>query len=130
MNRVHLMGNLGQDPEIRHTSNGKTVASFSVATRGYKKDETDWHRCVAWEKTAEVLRDYFHKGSWITIEGRLQTRQWEDQEGQKRYTTEVVCDRIHFTGSKSTEGAPRQKKESYSPTGGKQGEELDDDIPF
>lgn len=98
INKVILIGRLGSDPEVRYTPSGAAVANFNVATnRGYKdkegnwKDETDWHRIVVWNRTAEFCKEYVKKGYRVYVEGRLQTRSWEDQSGQKRFTTEVVA---------------------------------------
>jgi single-strand DNA-binding protein len=88
-NEVHLAGVLARDPEIRYTGSGKAVANFTVATT--HEQHTDYHRCTAWEKQAERLAEKFHKGDFIKLAGRLQTRSWEDKTGQKRYVTEVVA---------------------------------------
>ena len=97
VNKVIIIGRLGSDPEVRCTPSGAAVANFNVATnRSYKdkdgnwQEETDWHRIVLWRRQAEVAKEYARKGSRVYVEGRLQTRSWEDQNGQKRYTTEVV----------------------------------------
>jgi|TARA_B100001105_G_scaffold250766_1_gene239534 single-strand DNA-binding protein len=99
LNKVLLIGRLGQDPEIRHTKNGQAVASFSIATNeswrdkeGGQQERTDWHNCVAFGPTAEkYIEPYVKKGTLVSIEGTLQTRSWDDKEGNKRYTTEVVA---------------------------------------
>lgn len=107
VNKVILVGNLGKDPEIRHTQTGKSVVQFSIATtekwndaNGNAKEQTEWHRIVVWGKTAENCAKFLKKGSSVFIEGRLTTRSWEDQ-GQKRYSTEVVADRVQFLSSGS-----------------------------
>jgi len=98
INKVILIGNLGADPEIRYTQNGTAVATFNVATTetwkdqaGVKQEKTEWHKIVAWKRLAEICGEYLSKGSKVYIEGKLQTRQWEDKEGNKRYTTEIVA---------------------------------------
>lgn len=100
VNKVILIGNLGRDPEVNHTQSGTAVATLSVATtRRVKKgdqweSETEWHRVVAWGKTAEFCGNYLQKGSKVYVEGRLSTREWADRYGQKRYTTEVVAESV------------------------------------
>ena len=99
LNKVLLIGRLGQDPEIRHTKNGQAVASFSIATNeswrdkeGNQQERTDWHNCVAFGPTADkYIEPYVKKGTLVSIEGTLQTRSWDDKDGNKRYTTEVVA---------------------------------------
>lgn len=100
MNRVILMGNLGRDPEARD-ANGKKVVTFSLATNE-GKDRVEWHRIVAWEKTAELVEKYMTKGSKALIEGRLQTRKWE-KDGVERQTTEIVAQRVEFADGKKKE---------------------------
>ncbi len=96
-NSVRLLGHLGEDPKVRRLESGKIVANFNIATneiyrdsKGVKQSETTWHRLVAWGKNAEVAEKYLKKGSEITIEGKLTNRQWEDKNGEKQYTTEIV----------------------------------------
>src|SRR6202453_602828 len=103
VNKVILIGRLGTDPEVRYTSNGGAVANFSLATNeswtdksGQKQERTEWHRIVVWGKLAELCGQYLSKGRQAFVEGRLQTRSWEDQQGQKRYTTEVVANTVQF----------------------------------
>jgi single-strand DNA-binding protein len=98
LNKVMLIGNLGKDPEIRYTQGGTAVATFNVATTekfkgkdGQMQDQTEWHRIVAWARLAEICGEYLHKGSRVYIEGRLQTRKWTDQNGNEKYTTEIVA---------------------------------------
>ncbi len=93
MNKVILCGNLGKDPEVRHTSQGSKVANFSLATRGWSNNEkaTDWHKIVCWKNQAEYVGNYLSKGSKVLVEGRLQTRSWEDEQGNTKYITEVVA---------------------------------------
>jgi len=104
-NKVQLIGNLGQDPEIITLESGKKLAKFSVATnesyknnKGERVTDTQWHNIVAWGKTAEIIESYVTKGKEIAIEGKLTTRSWDDKEGNKRYTTEVVCNEIVMLG--------------------------------
>jgi single-strand DNA-binding protein len=112
INKVILIGNLGRDPELRYTAGGQPVASFSVATNerwndreGKPQERTEWHRIVVWGKQGENCANYLAKGRTVYIEGRLQTREWEDKEGQKRQTTEIVAQTVQFLGSR--EGAGR-----------------------
>jgi single-strand DNA-binding protein len=107
VNRVFLIGNLGNDPEVRYAGSS-TVANFRIATtevwndkNGERQERTEWHRIVVWGKQAEHCRDYLRKGRSVHVEGRLQTREWEDKDGQKRYTTEINADRVTFLGPRS-----------------------------
>ena len=104
-NKVQLIGNLGNDPEIINLESGKTLAKFSIATnesyktaQGEKVTDTQWHNIVAWGKTAQIVEKYVAKGKEIAIEGKLTTRSWEDKDGTKRYTTEVVCSELLLLG--------------------------------
>lgn len=104
-NKVQLIGNLGNDPEIINLESGKMLAKFSIATnesykntKGEKVTDTQWHNIVAWGKTAEIIEKFVGKGKEIAIEGKLTTRSWEDKEGNKRYTTEVVCNELLMLG--------------------------------
>ena len=106
LNKVMLIGNLGKDPEMRYTANGKAVTTFSLAcsrtynaTDGERREETDWFDIVAWDKTAELCSQFLQKGRQAYVEGRLHTRSWEGQDGQKRYRTEVVAQTVLFLGS-------------------------------
>lgn len=109
LNKVMLIGRLGNDPDIRHTAAGAPVANLSVATNSAYKDNqsgewhetTEWHKVVLFSRTAEIARDYLRKGSLVYIEGRLQTRKWQDQDGKDRYSTEVVGDKMEMLGSRS-----------------------------
>ena len=121
LNRVFLIGNLGQDPELRYTPNQTAVANFNIATTDSRMDKdgkrvetTEWHRIVVWSKTAENCAKYLAKGRPVFIEGRLQTRSWEDKTGQKRYTTEIVADRVQFLGG-GQQGASRDVDAGKSP---------------
>ncbi len=106
-NKVQLIGNLGNDPEIINLESGKMLAKFSIATnesyknaKGEKITDTQWHNVVAWGKTAEIIEKYVTKGKEIAIEGKLTNRSWDDKDGNKRYTTEVVCSALMMFGNK------------------------------
>ncbi|HKL78604.1 MAG TPA: single-stranded DNA-binding protein [Gammaproteobacteria bacterium] len=106
VNKVILIGNLGRDPEIRYTTNGNAVANLSLATTrryrgrdGQQQEETEWHRVVMFSRLAEIAGEYLRKGSQCYIEGRLQTRKWQDQNGQDRYSTEVVANEMQMLGA-------------------------------
>jgi single-strand DNA-binding protein len=123
LNKATLIGNLGKDPEVRAIPSGAKVANFSIATTesytgkdGQKVDKTEWHNIVMWRGLAEVAEKYLRKGSQVYIEGRLQTRSWDDQNGQKRYTTEIVADNMVMLGRPTGGGggAPREGGDSYS----------------
>lgn len=108
VNKAILIGNLGQDPEVRHTPSGSAATSFSIATTrsykdksGQKQDETQWHKVITWGKLAEFCGEYLSKGRSVYIEGRIEYRTWEDKEGNKRNTTEIVADTVNFVGSKN-----------------------------
>jgi single-strand DNA-binding protein len=98
VNKVILVGNLGANPELRYTTTGKAVCDFRLATSD-SKDNTEWHRIVVWGKQAENCKEYLHKGRQVYVEGRLRTRPWEDKEGVKRFTTEVIGHSVQFLGS-------------------------------
>jgi len=106
VNKVILVGRLGQNPEVRYTPSGAAVANFSIATSeswvdksGQKQERTEWHRIVVWGKTAENCNQYLAKGRQVYVEGRLQTRQWQDKDGQTKYTTEIQAQTVQFLGS-------------------------------
>ena len=109
VNKVFIIGNLGRDPEMKYTESGTAVANFTIATSdewkdkttGEKKEKTEWHRIVAWRRLAEICGEYLRKGSQVYIEGKLQTRSWEDKEGNKRYTTEIVAQSMQMLGGRS-----------------------------
>ena len=110
LNKVMLIGRLGQDPEIRYTQSGSAVANVTIATNDYwtdkqdeKQERTEWHSLVLWERIADLAQSYLKKGSQVYVEGRLQTRDWEDQQGQKHYKTEVVVTTMQFLDSKNPE---------------------------
>lgn len=106
VNKVILIGRLGQDPEVRYTPSGQAVANFTMATSenwtgkdGQKQERTEWHRIVVWGRLAELCKDYLRKGRQVYIDGKLQTRSWDDKEGKKRYTTEIVANTVQFLGT-------------------------------
>jgi len=135
LNKVIVVGHLGQDPDVRYIQSGKAVVNLSLATSetwkdkqsGEKQEKTEWHRISFFGRQAEVLAEFCQKGSLLCVEGSLQTRKWQDKEGNDRYTTEIKGDRFQFLGGGSGERKPRQepKPEPASPQ-----EEFDDDIPF
>jgi single-strand DNA-binding protein len=147
VNKVILVGNLGRDAELRYTPGGAAVATLNLATTevwndkgGQRQEKTEWHRIVLWGKQAESLQEYLTKGKQIYVEGRLQTRQWDDKDGNKRYTTEIKADRITLLGGGGGGGASRGGggSEAYGArSGGGGGMDeppvepiTDDDIPF
>ncbi len=137
LNKVMLIGNLGRDPELRSTASGTHVATFGIATNrrfkgqdGEWQDDTQWHNIVVWGNQAEFITNYAKKGSKIFVEGRLQHRSWEDQNGQKRYTTEVVSENIFLLdpppeGAARGEAIPPPPEPSDEPAGPEE-----DDVPF
>ena len=149
VNKVILVGRLGADPELKNTPSGASVCNFSIATTeswndkngGGRQEKTEWHRVVAWNKLADLCGQYLAKGRQVYLEGRIQTRSWDDKEGNKRYTTEIMAQTIQFLGSKNDiskideqesgqnfssnkstrdAGAPLNEEESFA----------SDDIPF
>ena len=143
VNKVILVGNLGRDAEVRYTSGGTAVATLSLATTdvwtdkgGQRQEKTEWHRVVLWGKTAETLQEYLLKGRQIYVEGRLQTRQWDDRDGNKRYTTETRADRVVLLGGRGGGGgSSRSDDEGQQPQqqqvgAGEPDVLTDDDIPF
>ena len=140
VNKVILIGNLGADPELRYTPGGRAVANFRMATSrswntkdGEKKEETEWHRIVAWDKLAEIIGEYIKKGSPVYVEGRLQTRSWEDQSGVKRYSTEIVALEMKMLGQRQGTGSEtRETASNVSPPPDNMPStfEADDDLPF
>ena len=147
LNKVMLIGNLGADPEIKYTPNGTAVANLRLATSENRKNKegeweerTEWHRVVVYGRQAEVAKDYLRKGSKVYVEGRIETRSWDDQDGQKRYMTDIVVNEFFILDSKSASGSepdqapPRKQggrddrakpKSADFPAGGE-----DDDLPF
>jgi single-strand DNA-binding protein len=116
VNKVILVGNLGQDPEVRYMPNGNAVANLTLATSESWKDQagqlqerTEWHRITMYRRLAEIAGEYLRKGSQIYIEGKLQTRKWQDQQGQDRYTTEVIADQLQMLGAKGGQGGSQSE---------------------
>jgi len=144
VNKVILVGNLGRDAEKRYTPGGAAVATINMATTevwndkaGQKQEKTEWHRVVLWGKTAESLTDYLTKGKQIYVEGRLQTRQWDDKDGVKRYTTEIRADKIVLLGgggggrgASGDRGGDSMGGHPGSPDPESSAPLTDDDIPF
>lgn len=128
VNKVILVGNLGQDPELRYTQNGKAVANFSIATSenwkdkdGNKQEETEWHRIVVWGKQAESCEKYLSKGRQVYVEGRIKTNKWQDDDGNDRYSTEIVANTVQFLSGSSSGGGGTNDPAPVSD---------DDEIPF
>ena len=152
LNKVMLIGRLGQDPEIRYTQSGSAVANVTIATNDYwtdkqggKQERTEWHSLVLWGKLADLAQSYLKKGSQVYVEGRLQTRDWEDQQGQKHYKTEVVVTTMQFLDSKMSDSSSNTEYSATvadtqtnpvptspsEPNAAQQGEDyIKDDIPF
>lgn len=132
LNKVLIIGNLGSDPEIKYTTSGSAVANLSIATSerwkdrntGEQKEQVEWHRVVLFARLAEIAEQYLKKGSKVFIEGKLQTRDWEDAEGKKRYTTEVIAREMTMLDSRTGSDAASQQQDS-----GPQ-ENFEEDIPF
>ena len=134
VNRVILIGNLGRDPEIRYTQAGEPIANFSLATNevwtdkaGQKQERTEWHRVVVWGKQAQVISEHLAKGKQIYVEGSLQTRSWDDRDGNKRYTTEVRAVRVLMLGR--AEGS-RMPSEGPTPDVEMVPDVTDEEVPF
>lgn len=155
INKVILVGNLGQDPEVRYTANGSAITSISIATSdswkdkntGQMQEKTEWHRVSFFGKLAEIAGEYLRKGSQVYVEGKLQTRKWQDKQGQDRYTTEVVVDGFNgvmqMLGGRGEGGggqapmqqgggqqAPQQQPQQAAPQDSGFNDSFDDDIPF
>lgn len=149
VNKVFLIGNLGRDAEQRHTTNGTAVSTLNLATTdtwtdksGQRQERTEWHRVVVWDRQSESLQPYLTKGKQICVEGRLQTREWNDRDGNKRYTTEIRADRITLLGGRGG-GGGRDTAAGGGDYGGGGGQDMpgggggsgpaelnEDDIPF
>ena len=139
VNKVILIGNLGRDPEVRHTAGGDAVATFTMATTdrwadpqsGERKERTEWHRVVAWGKQAEIAGEYLRRGRQVYLEGSLQTREWTDQQGQKKYTTEIKCQRFQMLGAKGEgSSAPAPAPSASAPGRQPASTATHDDLPF
>jgi single-strand DNA-binding protein len=149
LNKVMLIGRLGQDPEVRYTQSNTAVATLSLATserykdgNGEQQEKTEWHRVVAWARLAEICQQYLHKGSLIYVEGPLQTRSWEDNQGQKRYTTEIKALQMTMLDSRNSiqqnqappeleQNKPKSNSQMSSATSiDSSFDTMDDDLPF
>ena len=138
VNKVILIGNLGVDPEVRYLENGQAVANFRIATnRVYttkdneRREETEWHRVVLWGKLAEISEKYLSKGRTVYIEGRLRTRQWVDQNGAERYTTEIVGENMTMLGGKTEDNKHIANNTSdTAPPAFNNNDTIEDDLPF
>ncbi|MFQ3334389.1 MAG: single-strand DNA-binding protein [Woeseiaceae bacterium] len=144
VNKVILVGTLGADPDTRYTPSNAAVTNLSIATNeswkdkqsGEQKEKTEWHRVVMFNRLAEIATEYLRKGSQVYIEGKIQTRKWEDKEGKDRWTTEIVANEMQMLGSRSSggnsapspiEGSPSNTTSAPKPQGS---DDFDDDIPF
>ena len=150
VNKVILIGNLGNDPDIRYTASGAAVANITLATAeswrdkesGEQQERTEWHRIVFFSRLAEIVGEYLRKGSQIYVEGRLQTRKWQDKEGHDRYTTEIVANEMQMLGSRSGGSSNYEPSASQAPAAAPASkpepaaapatvtDDFDDDIPF
>ena len=147
INKVIIVGNLGQDPETRYMPSGSAVTNFTVATNeswkdkqtGEQRDRTEWHRVAMFNRLAEIAAEYLRKGSQVYIEGKLRTRKWQGQDGNDRYTTEIIADEMQMLGGRGGAGggggdfggAPNRGKSGGSSAPPQPGpDEFDDDIPF
>ncbi len=144
VNKVILVGNLGKDPEVRYMPNGNAVANITLATSeswkdkttGEQQEKTEWHRIVMFRRLGEIAGEYLKKGSQVYIEGKLQTRKWQDNSGNDRYTTEIVASEMQMLGSRggsasfSGDSKAAPAAASTTPAAAAAGGEFDDDIPF
>ena len=149
INKVILVGNLGSDPEVKYMPSGGAVANVSIATAeswkdknsGEKQERTEWHRVVFFNRLAEIVGEYLRKGAQVYVEGRLQTRKWQDKNGQDRYTTEIIASEMQMLGGRTggdtsfgTPAASMQNNQSSGSSGGLPSytgnDEFEDDIPF
>lgn len=135
INKVILVGHLGKDPEVRYSQNGKAVANITVATseqwkdkQGEKQEKTEWHRVVFFGRLAEIVGEYLKKGSQVYIEGKLQTRKWQDKQGNDKYTTEIVANEMQMLNSKAQPAG--NANQQAADTGDTSKNDFDDDIPF
>ncbi len=137
VNKAILVGRLGADPEVRYSSSGTAVTNFRLATdrkytnkQGEKIAETEWHRCVAFGRTGEVCGEYLHKGSQIYVEGRIRTRDWEDKDGNKRWSTEILVEQMQMLGSKGERPPASNSSSGDNPFDRGPDMPADEDIPF
>ena len=138
LTKVLIIGNLGNDPEIKYTQSGSPVANLSIATSerwkdknsGEQKEQVEWHRVVLFSRLAEIAEQYLKKGSKVFIEGKLQTRVWEVSEGKKRYTTEIIAREMSMLDSRQPADSSQQPRSDSTGEGGKSDESFEEDIPF
>ena len=144
VNKVIIVGNLGNDPDTKYMPSGSAVTNLSVATNeswkdkatGEQKDRTEWHRVAMFGRLAEISAEYLRKGSQVYIEGKLRTRKWQDQQGNDRYSTEIIADEMQMLGGRTGGGAPamggppQSGPPSQGSPGPSGGDDFDDDIPF
>ena len=146
VNKAILIGNLGKDPDVRYSPDGSAITNITLATTenwkdksGEKQEKTEWHRVAFFGKLAEIAGEYLKKGSQVYVEGRIQTRKWQDKEGQDRYTTEIVADRMQMLGSHGnsfevsdspSESRPPQQRPAQQAQQKGGFDDMDDDIPF
>jgi single-strand DNA-binding protein len=145
VNKVILVGNLGKDPEMKYTASGAAIANITVATSeswndkqsGEKVEKTEWHRVVAFQRLAEIMGEYLKKGSQVYIEGQIQTRKWQDQNGADKYTTEIVARDMQMLGGKSDKTPAQKQAEGFRKPAESTGQApvtnkdfADDDLPF
>ncbi len=138
LNKVTLIGRLGSDPEVRYMPTGGAVTNVSLATTrrwkdrstGDRREETEWHRIVFFNRLAEVAGEYLKKGSQVYVEGRIQTNKWQDKEGHDRYTTEIIADQMQMLGSKNEGVQGQAVSPTAEPSSGTSSDPFDDDIPF
>jgi single-strand DNA-binding protein len=139
VNKVILVGNLGADAELRYTGGGMAVANFRIATTevwkdkdGQKQEQTEWHRISLWGKQAEAVSQYLVKGKQVYVEGRIQTRKWQDKEGQDRYSTEIKADRVTLLGSAGGGGRGQVERDEHAQQPAPMGADMPDadDVPF
>ena len=130
INKVIIVGHLGNEPEMRSMPNGEAVANWTDKTTGERKEVTEWHRIILYRRLAEIAGQYLHKGSQVYVEGRLKTRKWQDNNGQDRYTTEIQGDNLQMLGS--SQGAQASSAAAPKPTPAQpiQQVEFDDNIPL
>lgn len=137
LNKIMLIGRLGSNPEIKYTNSGSAVASFSMALTEYwrdkqstKQEKTEWINVVAWERLADQAQSFLQKGSLVFVEGKLQTRSWDDQQGQKKYKTEVVANQFRFLDSRSEKPQPSEAPQQPQESQQNQNPYIEDDTPF
>ena len=138
VNKVILIGRLGRDPEVRYTADGTAVANFTMATSkewtdkrtGEKKERTEWHKVVAWRRLGEICGEYLAKGKQVYVEGSLQTREWQDKDGNRRWTTKIVANEMQMLGAPGQQAPSYEEGPGYENQAGPSGQSTEDDIPF